>query len=112
MSNRIRLTKPLPARFTTAARTYWNGERAAARKVRLRLVDPGLDAHPNYWARELTGLIRAAVRVEYGGQVLYLDDAAGYGWAKVTEGRGSPKVAHRALYGDEVTDHSDHNEGA
>lgn len=57
---------------------------------------------PQYWARGLVGQRIAVVEVElggvnYGGGVFYLDDRDGSGWAKVTEGHGSPRYSHANL---------------
>ena len=91
---------------------YWNGEPCKARKVAVEVAD---SSAPRYWARGLVGTRRDAVEVEYGGEVFYLDDEAwayseegafarpfelipaGQGWAKVTDGHGSPAFGHREL---------------
>lgn len=100
-------------------RTYWNGEPVVARKVRV-LVGPC--AKPTFWHNGLEGTEREAVEVSYpGGEPFYLDNSAwaqaeykgpplpypfrdmqrdrpaGEGWAKVTEGRGSPRWPHASL---------------
>lgn len=100
MSNRRRLRAAQPVRFSREPHDgpvpRWNGERCEA--VRVRLV-VGESEAPQYWARHLVGQERAAVRVTYGGSVFYLDDEDGSGWAKVTEGGGSPRWPHRSLSG-------------
>jgi hypothetical protein len=83
--------------------TWWNGEPAQAVRVRLRVARPPDGLHPQYWAAELVGAVVDAVRVEYGGQVFYLDDSDGAGWRKVTAGHGSPGWPSRSLYGLEVS---------
>lgn len=102
--------------------TYWNGQPAQARKVTLVVADA--PEFPLYWARDLVGTRRDAVEVTYDGHTFYLDDAdyevsakqqeafrarfgdvrgltlgrsAGMGWAKVTEGHGSPRWSHGDL---------------
>lgn len=53
-------------------KTYWNGERAKARKVTVTVADdPGF---PMYWARPLVGQRRDAVEVTYNGRKFYIDD--------------------------------------
>lgn len=103
MSNRIRRQRPIPTSMVSVPaeqRTYWNGTPTPAAKVRLRLITP--KDHPQYWAAKLAGTIREAVRVTYAGRVFYLDNADGSGWAKVTQGGGSPRWPHRSVYGREV----------
>lgn len=75
-------------------KTYWNGEECAARKVR---VIVGTAAKPTFWHAGLEGTERAAVEVSYGDQQFLLDNEAGDGWQKVTEGRGSPRYGHKSL---------------
>lgn len=103
MSNRKKLRKPLPLSFLSkppeVESTYWNGERCRAEKVRLMVTD---GPHPEYWARDLIGTVRNAVRVKYGFRTFYLDNEFGEGWAKVTIGFGSPNWPSRSLYGTEV----------
>lgn len=103
MSNRKKLRKPLPLSFLSrpphVAATYWNGERCRAERVRLRVAD---GPHPQYWARDLIGTVRDAVRVRYGSRTFYLDNEDGTGWTKVTTGFGSPGMPSKSLYGTEV----------
>lgn len=80
--------------------TYWNGEPCKAIPVRIRLQGDG--GHPEYWARDLIGTEREAVRVEYGGRIFYLDNEDGSGWAKVTTGFGGPSWPFKSVYGTEV----------
>lgn len=75
-------------------RTRWNGEPCRAERVTVTVADD--PAFPGYWARDLVGTRRRAVRVDYGGQTFYLDDEDGSGWAKVTSG-GGPWSPHRSL---------------
>ena len=83
-------------------RPRWNGEPCDAARVRLIVSAPPDGLHPAYWARLFIGSERPAVRVRYGGQTFYLDDARGDGWTKVTTGGGSPGWPSRSLYGTEV----------
>ena len=85
-----------------AVQTYWNGEPAVARKVRLRVGSPPAGQFPRYWAKDLVGMVVDAVRVEYGGAVFFLDDSDGGGWRKVTAGRGGPGWPSFSLFGTEV----------
>jgi hypothetical protein len=85
--------------------TYWNGELADARRVRVIVADDG--RFPNYWAREFVGQERDAVEVLSGDAPddvfpFYLDDEDGTGWVKVTTGRGSPRWGHRTIQVEEV----------
>jgi hypothetical protein len=77
--------------------TYWNGEPAdCTRGTGVVLDSPRF---PRFWAREagLIGKRVPVVRVEYGGKVTFIYNLHGQGWAKVTEGRGSPRIAHASL---------------
>lgn len=75
-------------------RTEWNGQPCRAERVTVVVADnPNA---PAYWARDLVGTSRKAVRVDYDGQTFYIDDEGGAGWAKVTAG-GSPRHPHRNL---------------
>jgi hypothetical protein len=76
-------------------RTYWNGEDCRARKVVVIVADTG--TFPLYWAKEFVGQEREAVEVKQHGFTFYLDDVDGSGWAKVTNGFGSPNYPHRGL---------------
>jgi hypothetical protein len=104
--------------------TYWNGEPTPCTRVVVLVADaPEI---PLYWARDLVGHERNAVRIDYAGQRFYIDDEAiddgvdrvteiklrdgvtrtlttpagrdGWGWQKVTTGRGSPNYPHRSLW--------------
>ncbi len=77
-----------------AEKTYWNGEPCAAERCE---VIVGWSSTPTWWCADLEGTKRQAVRVHYAGNVFYLDNEDGSGWAKVTEGHGSPNVASRSL---------------
>lgn len=104
--------------------TYWQGEPCEARRVRVVVADnPEV---PRYWARPYVGQIRDAVEVTYLRQTFYLDDEgyfaeapsrqgghgrregqigyAGWGWHKVTTGRGSPSYGHASLTIEAVTE--------
>jgi hypothetical protein len=74
--------------------TYWNGESCSAERVTITVGDAPA---PTWWCADLAGTQRPAVRVHYGSEVFYLDDADGSGWRKVTEGHGSPSWPHRSL---------------
>lgn len=74
-------------------RTWWNFEPADAKRVRVIVGT----APSGWWCADLKGQERAAVRVDYDGSSLYLDNEDGSGWAKVTAGRGSPRVPHKSL---------------
>lgn len=100
MSNRRRLSKPPATTFVhrlhTSLPTFWNGQPTPAVPVRVIVADaPGVQ---QYWARDLVGTEREAVRVTYCGAVFYLDNEDGSGWRKVTDGRGSPRWGHRSLW--------------
>lgn len=102
------------------AATYWNGELCKARIVSVIVADNG--QFPAYWARDFVGQRRRAVEVVYAGETFYIDDQGyetsererealsrhgrpapkrcgfpGWGWVKVTAGRGSPGWAHASL---------------
>lgn len=107
-----------------SVQTYWNGEPCEAWKVWL-VVPEWAEGDPELaWWRDLAGERRPAVEVVYNGETFYLDDGehtaseeaqrrfrerfgdkrgmllgrvAGMGWAKVTDGRGSPAYAHANL---------------
>ncbi len=70
--------------------TQWNGEPCTARQITAIVTDAPF---PQYWARHLVGTRRNIVEVDYGDQTFYIDDEAGEGWHKVTNG-GSPRFAH------------------
>lgn len=82
---------------------YWNGLPTTIRRVvgTVPAHDPATDP-PVAWWRPLVGQRIDAVEVHLdgvnqGGGICYLDDRDGSGWRKVTEGRGSPRWAHREL---------------
>lgn len=75
-------------------RTFWNGEPAPARKVRV-IVGPS--PVKTWWCAELEDTEREAVEVNYYGEKFYLDNEDGGGWNKVTHGRGSPQWGHSSL---------------
>jgi len=84
-------------------RTYWNGEPAECRKVRVRMGP----AEPTWWCAGMEGQIREAVRVDYRGDVFYIDNEGipksdghinpGDGWLKVTLGMGAPGYRHASI---------------
>jgi hypothetical protein len=75
--------------------TYWNGLLCPCRKVTAIVIDSG--RFTSYWARTqgIVGERIAAVEVNRGDLVFYIDDRDGHGWAKVTSGYGSPCWGHR-----------------
>lgn len=108
--------------MTDAPQTYWNGESCKAERCTVVVADnPEV---PAYWARPFVGTERQAVMVGYHGATFYIDDEgyamsedeaaalrgfgrqaqagdqvgfAGWGWKKVTEGRGGPSIPHASL---------------
>ena len=74
--------------------TFWNGYPAQCRKVR---VVVGKSERPTWWCAPLEGQDREAVEVHGDGEVFYLDNEDGQGWAKVTVGRGSPQYGHAEM---------------
>ncbi len=75
--------------------TYWNGEPTKAYRT---TVIVGPSPVPTWWCSTLAGTVRKAVVVYYGGKLHdILDDEDGSGWAKVTEGHGSPNWPHDSL---------------
>jgi hypothetical protein len=132
------------ARIEGRELTYWNGEPASCRKVRVLV---GSDSARSEWlSNRFAGAVRDAVEVSYAGSTFYLDDEGfertddelerleaaaqnlaagtpdvtlaqarghyrvservigfpGWGWAKVTAGRGSPAVGHLTLIAERV----------
>lgn len=73
----------------------WNGEPCEAEHV-IVIVADNPDA-PQYWARDLIGQERKALRVRYGGDEFFLDDEDGTATHKVFEQGGSPRFGHREL---------------
>lgn len=96
--------------------TWWDGVPCRARRVMVRVGDPG---RRGLWYDELVGTVRPAVEVHVPagvspaalgrpGQVLFIDDAGGWGWRKVTDLRGHRGVVsgyfHRAELADVLDD--------
>lgn len=55
-------------------KTYWNGEPAKCRRVMVRVAERD-DSSPRIaWWSGMEGTIRAAVEVDYGESLFYLDD--------------------------------------
>lgn len=85
--------------MTGLEETFWNGlPTPAARGTAVVAAAPEF---PQYWAKaegivgERIPVVRVVLDgVNYGGGVTYLDDRTGSGWAKVTNGRGSPRYGH------------------
>ncbi|WP_033189314.1 hypothetical protein [Rhodococcoides fascians] len=73
-------------------KTYWNGEETPAWRG-TAVVAPA-PQFPEYWAQDLVGERIDVVQVHYAGQTSYLDNRAGQGWRKVTEGHGGPRFPH------------------
>lgn len=96
-----RMVRERQAEWERDGRTWWNGEPAECRRVR---VVVGKSERPTWWCADLEGTTRNAVEVKYAGQTFYLDNADGNGWAKVTVGRGSPGYGHASLPVAEVLD--------
>lgn len=88
------LPAPTPTGRPAFPEGRWNGEPALCEHVIVTVADDG--RFPYYWAKELVGQRRAAVRVTYGGQVAYLDNADGRAVRKVQAG-GLPSMGHRDL---------------
>lgn len=84
-------------------RGYWNGLPTKVRRVTGVVPTHDPKQHPPLaWWRNLQGQRIRAVEVvldgvNYGGGTLYLDDTAGQGWHKVTDGRGSPRIGHASV---------------
>lgn len=87
-----------PEEVPTMEKIWWNGEACSGRRLRVIVPDwhASTDA-PLAWWKDLAGTERPAVLVEYGDQRHLLDDEDGIGWAKVTEGKGSPRRSHSDL---------------
>jgi hypothetical protein len=88
--------------------TFWNGVPCEARRVRVRVGDSGRFRAP--WFAPHVGELRDAVEILHPSRAhrarlltgvhpgaFYIDDEDGSGWAKVTDGRGSPHAGHRGL---------------
>lgn len=85
------------------AEGYWNGLPTSVRRVigTVPPHDPEIHA-PLAWWKHLSGESLEAVEVvldgvNHGGGVCHLDNRDGSGWHKVTDGRGSPRWAHREV---------------
>lgn len=85
------------------AEGFWNGLPTQVRYVTGTVPkhDPAIHP-PQAWWRDIVGQHITAVEVvldgvNHGGGVIYLDDRDGFGWRKVTEGRGSPSYEHREV---------------
>lgn len=74
--------------------TFWNGQPCQARRV---VVEVGPSPRPTWWCATLEGHKREAVEVVCHEGKFYLDNEDGSGWLKVTEGHGSPEIAHSEL---------------
>jgi hypothetical protein len=67
--------------------TFWGGETAECRRVRVIVGPPPIDG---WWSAPLTGQVRDAVEVTAEGRTFYIDDQDGTGWAHVTVRQGDP----------------------
>jgi hypothetical protein len=67
--------------------TFWNGEPAECRRVRVVVGPPPIDG---WWSAPLTGQVRDAVEVTAEDGTFYIDDQDGTGWAHVTVRQGDP----------------------
>lgn len=82
---------------------WWNGLPTKIRHITGIVVDWDPDKDPpQAWWRDLSGVRVNAVEVvldgvNQGGGVDILWDDDGSGWAKVTEGHGSPRWPHRNI---------------
>ena len=78
-------------------KTYWQGESCKAKRVTAVLADS--KEFPLFWGRSenLVGQRVDAVEVIYATEKFYLYDGDGSGWAKVTNGFGSPSWGHKSM---------------
>lgn len=72
--------------------TYWNGEPTPC--IQGSAIVSNDNGFPLYWAADLVGQRIPVVRIFYGDTVRNIDDRDGSGWAKVTNGHGSPRYGH------------------
>lgn len=90
-----------PPREVRLAGTFWNGEPTKCTKVKVTMGP----APENWWCAGMEGTVRDAVRIEYHGDVFYIDNEGGFtvgdeearpgdGWLKVTLGMGGPDYRH------------------
>jgi hypothetical protein len=70
----------------------WNYEKCQATKG---TVVVGTSQMPTWWCAALKGQRRKCVRVEYQGDVFFLDDEDGSGSAKVFSRGGGPDSGHK-----------------
>ena len=81
--------------MTDTNKTFWNGEPAKAKRVRVIVGPP---PKPTWWCAHLEGEEIDAVEVTVDqSPPFYLENATGEGWRKVTEGRGSPTWSHSSV---------------
>lgn len=104
--------------------TYWNGERCECERATVIVADADFT---QYWARPFVGQQRKVVLVHYNGTTFAIDDEGysmteeqvealrqarpdfpdsfysrehgyeGWGWYKVTRGRGGPSHPHASI---------------
>lgn len=74
---------------------HWNGEKCDAQTG---TVIVGNVEIPTWWCYGMTGQRRKCVRVDYGGDIFFLDDEDGSGSHKVFDTMGGPFCAgHKSL---------------
>jgi hypothetical protein len=89
---------------------YWNGVEVEAQKVNIIVADD--TRFPMYWARELVGTQRKALKITVTKapknadgdivevnppEIFYIDNEDGEGLKKVTEGKGMWTYSHKSL---------------
>ena len=109
-----------PTETTTCG--FWNGEPCHVERAIVVVADA--PDHPHYWAKRFVGNERRVVLVNYKGSQFAIDDEGydmsveeiealkerwpgitfsthhgfpGWGWEKVTKGRGSPSYPHASV---------------
>lgn len=88
------------SRNNGAPKTFWNGQPC---KATYGTVVCGRSPRPTWWCAGLEGKRLVCVKVEYGNQVFYLENAEGQATIKLTAGKGSPQYGHKSI---PVDDHS------
>jgi len=72
----------------------WNYEKCEAQTG---TVIVGKSMMQSWWCSQLEGRRRKCVRVNYAGEVFFLDDEDGSGSRKVFEWGGGPNTGHKSL---------------
>lgn len=87
--------------------TYWEGKPVTAERCRVIVAD--MPKERFYWAKPFIGDCRQAVMIKLDGETIFIDDEGcelpivgfvgypGWGWHKVTVGRGSPEIQSARL---------------